>query len=86
MRPPEKDKRMIGRQAIFDWTRFAMIAIIAIFAYFNYSWMIGYTMMLFNEPLEDMSHGWVIPFVSLYAIWKTRADFSRAMAIGRPSW
>ena len=77
---------MISAKTKFDWMRFAMLAIIAIFAYLNYSWMIGYTMMLFNEPLEDMSHGWVIPFVSLYAIWKTRADFSKAMAIGRPSW
>ena len=77
---------MISAKTKFDWMRFAMLAIIAIFAYLNYSWMIGYTMMLFNEPLEDMSHGWVIPFVSLYAIWKTRSAFSRAIATGKPSW
>lgn len=77
---------MIKQNKILDWTRFAMVAIMALFAYFNYSGMIGYTLVMFNEPLEDMLHGWVIPFGSLYAIWKTRADFPKAMATGRPSW
>lgn len=77
---------MSTQKNILDWTRFAMVAIMAVFAYFNYSGMIGYTLVMFNEPLEDMSHGWVIPFVSLFAIWKMRADFLKAMAVGRPSW
>ncbi|MEI6644601.1 MAG: exosortase/archaeosortase family protein [bacterium] len=77
---------MIMQKKILDWTRFIMVALMVFFAYYNYSGMIGYTLVMFNEPLEDMSHGWVIPFVSLFAIWKMRVDFSKAMAIGRPSW
>ena len=68
------------------WISFGLIALLAVFAYFNYAGMISYTMIMFDEPLEDMRHGWCIPFVSLYAVWKRRDDFSRSIAAGAPSW
>jgi len=77
---------MISQNKMLDWTRYAMLAIMVVFAYFNYAGMFSYTMIMFKTPLEDMSHGWVIPFVSLLAIWKTRQAFSNALSTGRPSW
>lgn len=43
-------------------------------------WMIG----RWNWPAADMSHGWVIPFVSGYAIWLKRREFGAALK--RPAW
>ena len=28
---------------------------------------------VFNDPLEDMSHGWLVPIFSLYVLWTQRA-------------
>lgn len=69
-----------------EWIGLGLMAILAIFAYFNYRGMIGYTLYMFDEPLEDMKHGWVIPFVSLYALWRTRHELWEALKQGSPSW
>ena len=29
---------------------------------------------VFNDPLEDMSHGWLVPVFSLYVLWTQRAS------------
>ncbi len=67
-----------------DWTRWIVVALLVVFGWFNYQYMISYTMMMFAAPIEDMSHGWVVPFVSLYVLWVQRKAF-RAAA-GLPSW
>ncbi len=56
----------------------------AVAAGFNYRFMVSYTMCMFASPLEDMSHGWLVPFVSLYVLWAQRKAF-RAAA-GQPCW
>ena len=43
-------------------------------------WMIG----RWNWPAADMSHGWVIPAVSLYVVWMKRREFKAAPK--RPAW
>ena len=45
---------------------------------------VNFTIVQFREPHEDLSHGWAIPFVSGYAIWRLRAQL-RAAAAG-PDW
>lgn len=55
-----------------DIIRWAALAVLAAAGWFNYRAMISYTMIMFSEPLEDMSHGWVVPFVSLYVMWRQR--------------
>ncbi len=45
-----------------------------------YKYMIVYTVGMFSEPLESMSHGWLIPLVSLYALWLQREPLRRAAA------
>lgn len=64
--------------------RWAALAVILMAAGFNYRPMIDFTMVMFSSPIEDMSHGWVVPFVSLYVLWRQRAAL-RAAA-GGPCW
>jgi hypothetical protein len=65
-----------------DWVRLAALALIAAAA-FNYRYMFDFTMVMFASPIEDMSHGWVVPFVSLAVLWRQRGAL-RAAA-GAPS-
>lgn len=39
---------------------------------------------VFNEPREDMAHGWLVPFFSLALLWIRRREICRA--VGKPSW
>ena len=41
-------------------------------AVFNYRYMFDFTMVMFASPIEDMSHGWLVPFVSLAVLWQQR--------------
>ena len=38
---------------------------------------------VFNDPLEDMSHGWLVPIFSLYVLWTQRAALKDE--VGAPS-
>ena len=39
---------------------------------------------IFNDPLEDMSYGWYVPFFSLYVLWRERKELVES--VGSPSW
>lgn len=65
-------------------TRAAALALLIVAALLNYRHMFSYTMAMFSEPLEDMSHGWLIPFFSLYLLWRHRKDLRSGA--GDPSW
>ena len=67
-----------------DWTRWIVVALLIVLGWFNYRGTIGYTMYMFGDPLEDMSHGWVVPLVSAYVMWAQRKKI--AAAAGLPSW
>ncbi len=67
-----------------DYLRWFAVVVLVLAGWFNYRPMISYTMMMFAAPLEDMSHGWVVPFVSVYVMWVQRKRF--AAAAGWPSW
>lgn len=67
-----------------DSTRWLVLALLIVFGWFNYRDMISYTMMMFAAPIEDMSHGWAVPFVSLAVMWMQRKEL-RSSA-GLPSW
>jgi len=67
----------------FDILRWVSLVVIFVVAVFNYHKMFRYTAFLFNHPLEDMSHGWVVPFVSVFAIWRRRMEIRKAA--GMPS-
>ena len=32
---------------------------------------------VFSDPLEDMSHGWLVPIFSLYVLWTQRAELKK---------
>jgi exosortase len=66
--------------------RWAAVAVIVVAAVFNYRAMLEYTTRMFGEPLEDMQHGWVVPFVSLWVLWSQRRALREAAGAGRPSW
>ena len=38
---------------------------------------------VFNDPLEDMSHGWLVPIFSLYVLWTQRKEIREN--VGSPS-
>lgn len=38
---------------------------------------------VFNDPLEDMSHGWLVPVFSLYVLWTQRREIREE--VGAPS-
>lgn len=67
----------------FDRVRWISLLVIVTAAIVYYMGMFRYTAYLFNHPLEDMSHGWVVPFVSLFAMWRQRLEFRRVA--GMPS-
>lgn len=67
-----------------DYLRWLAVALLVVAGWFNYRYMIHFTMVMFAEPLEDMSHGWLVPFVSLYALWTQRKALREAA--GLPSW
>ncbi|MDX9867307.1 MAG: exosortase/archaeosortase family protein [Kiritimatiellia bacterium] len=56
--------------------------IIGLAALIHYRAMFVATAAMFAEPLEDMSHGWLVPVFSLYVLWRQR-NALRAAA-GRP--
>ena len=66
-----------------DWLRWGALSLLIVFAWFNYYDMFKYAIYMFNKPDEDMSHGWVVPFVSAYALWTQRKQFSKVA--GAPS-
>jgi len=43
-----------------------------------------FSIAMFNDSHEDLSHGWLVPFVSGYAIWRVRTQL-RAVAAA-PDW
>ena len=67
----------------FSDVRWFVVAILAVIGWMIYHETISYTIMMFGAPIEDMSHGWLVPFVSAYVIWCRRKAF-RELA-GRPS-
>lgn len=67
----------------FDYVRWTLFFVLIVFAWFNYYDMFQYSIYMFNKPDEDMSHGWVVPFFSAYAIWRVRKQF--VIVAGAPS-
>ncbi|MEI6211414.1 MAG: exosortase [bacterium] len=45
---------------------------------------VRFSVSMFSDPHEDLSHGWLVPLVSGYVIWQARARL-RAAA-GAPAW
>lgn len=67
-----------------DQFRWLALAVMLVAAWFNYRPMIEYTTFMFNTPIEDMSHGWVVPFVSAFVLWRQRKALREAA--GSPDW
>lgn len=64
--------------------RWGILAILAVFGFLYYRGMIEGMLLLYTYPVEDMSHAYVVPFVSLYALWIQRKHFARVAGGG--SW
>ncbi|MEO5367116.1 MAG: exosortase [Magnetococcus sp. WYHC-3] len=43
-----------------------------------------FSVAMFSDPHEDLSHGWLVPLVSAYVIWEARARLRAAAAA--PDW
>ena len=46
--------------------------------------MLSWLRFVFNEPGEDMGHGWLVPLFSIYLLWTRRKRLWES--IGNPSW
>ena len=64
--------------------RWFLLAVLTLLGWFHYRTMLSYTIVFIQAPIEDMSHAWVIPVVSIGAIWLQRDEFRKAA--GLPSW
>ena len=64
--------------------KWVALAVMAVAALFHYRSMFGFTAYLFSDPLEDMSHGWIVPIVSVYVLWRQRKMLRESA--GCPSW
>ena len=61
-----------------DKMRWLALVLVAIAAVFNYRGMAYHMMAVFANPIEDMSHGWLVPFVSLTVLWWRRQALRKA--------
>lgn len=57
------------------WTCFAVGVALAVLLFWP---AMQFCAFLFRDPQEDLSHGWLIPLVSAYAIWQGRAALRAA--------
>ena len=64
--------------------RWLALVLVAIAAVFNYRGMAYHMMSVFAAPIEDMSHGWLVPLVSVTVLWWRRQAL-REVA-GSPNW
>ena len=68
----------------FGTVRLLLFVLLGVTFWFMYSDMFKVTIWMFNNPLEDTSHGFVIPFVSAYLLFRKRKQL--VAAAGKPSW
>jgi len=74
-------QRTGARCACFRWVLFALaVAVLAVL----FVPAVQFTVSMFLDDHEDLSHGWLIPVVSGYAIWRLRRRLQAAA--GRPAW
>ncbi len=45
---------------------------------------VRFSIAMFRDPFEDLGHGWIIPFVSGYAIWRMRRQLQAEAGV--PAW
>ena len=62
---------MTSKAYRFRWLCFSL-AVAA--AALRFTPAVRYTINAFRNPSEDLSHGWLVPLVSAYAVWRCRAD------------
>jgi len=67
-----------------DWVRWGVLLLLIVAGGFYYQKVFHFAIAAFSSKREDMSHGWLIPFGSLAAIWWTCRDFRNVA--GAPSW
>ena len=53
------------------------------FMLYGFCGMFGRLRQIFNDPLEDMSFGWLVPVFALYVLWTSRRELKES--VGRPS-
>jgi exosortase len=73
----------IIKQIALSWRLILFLLLFPIF-WQMYKTMIVHVTSMFNEPLESMSHGWLVPLVSIYAVWIQRGKLRKAATY--PSW
>lgn len=71
---------MTSHFSTFRWFCFAVAIVLAVFLFWP---AMRFSASMFQDSHEDLSHGWLIPFVSAYVVWQNR-DALRAAA-GRPA-
>lgn len=62
----------------FDRIRWVCFAGAVLLSLYIFKPAVDFSMSMFRDSKEDLGHGWVIPLVSAYAIWKNRASLKKA--------
>ncbi len=73
----DSSKIKSNMRSVFSGRMLLFLLFLPLF-WFMYKYMFIHTMNMFMEPLESMSHGWLIPFVSIYSLWLLRDKLNTA--------
>ena len=76
--------RILKQMSRNDLVKWGVVVLLSVFACFLFRQMFDHVLIMFADPREDMSHGYVIPLVSIFIIWKQRDKW--ATAKGDASW
>ena len=69
---------------IFQSKRLLLFLATVGFVLFGFAGMFNRLFGVFQDDLEDMSHGWLVPVFSLYVLWTERKELKES--VGAPSW
>ncbi|MCL1920115.1 MAG: exosortase-associated EpsI family protein [Kiritimatiellaeota bacterium] len=69
---------------LLDWARWGLLFLLVVCGWLHYKSMFSYIMLFVVSPLEDMTHAWFVPPISLFILYKHRDKFRQAA--GLPSW
>ena len=65
----------------FDQARWGCFALAVVGLVLVFWPAVQFSVSMFSDPHEDLSHGWLVPLVSGYVIWQIRAQLRAAVTV-----
>ena len=64
-----EEKSICLKKSVIRWLLFSVLLFLAVLLHWG---TLVSTVQSFFDPLQNMSHGWLIPIISVHAIWRLR--------------